>query len=450
MKKYSLLLLMATFSSGLFCQQDTLIVLDSIYSYVWDTVLSDLVISERQIYKHDVYGNETEHIQNKWDSETNVWTNYIHEFQTNDANGDVNYMEIHLWQAASDRWSKSRRVFESDTKGNLIDYFDEWNHDSNDWVFNYRDIHAYDANGNESEKTKYKWDSETSDWVNRSKSIYAYDANGNRTVLSNYQWDSETNDWVAGYHTFYSYDAYGNETGRTSYRWDSDSIDVEEGYRWIYVYDANGNQTESTNSQWDTISKDWVPKLRNLISYNPHGNEMEEIRYDWNLDSNDWVFDWRTVSAYDIQGKLVDYIGFQWDFGINDWGEDYRFAYGYDANNNLTLENKLHWESATENWFYDSQTMYYWSQLTTSVTNNTTDQNYNVYPNPFTDYATIELSDVVQTQRVELIDIHGRVVRSIDNVIGNTVTIHRESLPSGIYFIRVYTDDTYIRKVIVR
>jgi len=54
---------------------------------------------------------------------------------------------------------------------------------------------------------------------------------------------------------------------------------------------------------------------------------------------------------------------YQWDSGINDWGEDYRFAYGYDAMDNLTLENKYHWESAMDNWFYDSQTVYYWSQF---------------------------------------------------------------------------------------
>ena len=73
-----------------------------------------------------------------------------------------------------------------------------------------------------------------------------------------------------------------------------------------------------------------------------------------------------------------------------------------------------------------------------------------VYPDPFTDYTTIILSDAVQIQKIELIDIHGRIVRSIENVNNNSVTIHRENLPSGIYFIRIHSDDTYVKKVIIR
>ena len=82
--------------------------------------------------------------------------------------------------------------------------------------------------------------------------------------------------------------------------------------------------------------------------------------------------------------------------------------------------------------------------------NNITDLNYIVYPNPFTDYTTIELSDAFQIQRIDLIDINGRTVRTIDNINSNSVTIHRENLPSGIYFIRIQSDHTYVEKVIIR
>ena len=73
-----------------------------------------------------------------------------------------------------------------------------------------------------------------------------------------------------------------------------------------------------------------------------------------------------------------------------------------------------------------------------------------IYPNPFTDYATIKLSDAIQVQKIDLIDMHGRLVRTIDNVNSNSVTIHRDNLPSGIYFIRIHSDDTYVKKVIIR
>jgi len=78
------------------------------------------------------------------------------------------------------------------------------------------------------------------------------------------------------------------------------------------------------------------------------------------------------------------------------------------------------------------------------------DPTYMVYPNPFTDYTTIKLSDASQTQKIELIDMHGRIVKTIDHVNSNAVTIHRSNLPSGMYFIRVHPDDNYVTKVIIK
>ena len=108
------------------------------------------------------------------------------------------------------------------------------------------------------------------------------------------------------------------------------------------------------------------------------------------------------------------------------------------------------WDSETYDWIYNSKTVYYWSELTTSLSNNIIDLNYIVYPNPFTDYTTIKLTDTFQIQKIELIDIHGRIVRTVDNVNSNTVTIYTDNLQSGIYFIRIHSDDTYVKKVIIR
>ena len=121
----------------------------------------------------------------------------------------------------------------------------------------------------------------------------------------------------------------------------------------------------------------------------------------------------------------------------------------YDANGNRTEGIAYNWDSDTNDWVYGQKSVYYWSELTTSISNTIGDLHYIVYPNPFTDYTTIKLSDAIQTQKIELIDIHGRIVRSIDNVNSNSVTIQRENLSSGNYFIRIQSDDTYVKKVII-
>jgi hypothetical protein len=73
-----------------------------------------------------------------------------------------------------------------------------------------------------------------------------------------------------------------------------------------------------------------------------------------------------------------------------------------------------------------------------------------IYPNPFTDHTTISISDAVQTQKIELIDMYGRIIRTIDNVKSTSITINREDLPGGIYIVRIYAEDTYVRKVMIR
>jgi len=72
------------------------------------------------------------------------------------------------------------------------------------------------------------------------------------------------------------------------------------------------------------------------------------------------------------------------------------------------------------------------------------------YPNPFSDYVTIDLSIGSQIQTIELIDIFGRTVKSIDRFEGNSITIQRDNLPGGIYFFRIHSNDTYVKKVMIR
>ena len=94
--------------------------------------------------------------------------------------------------------------------------------------------------------------------------------------------------------------------------------------------------------------------------------------------------------------------------------------------------------------------MSYWSELAPSVSNNIIGRAYIVYPNPFIDYATLRFLDAAQVQKIELVDIYGRIVNNIYNINSNSMMIHREILPSGIYFIRIHSDDIYTKMVIIR
>jgi hypothetical protein len=75
-----------------------------------------------------------------------------------------------------------------------------------------------------------------------------------------------------------------------------------------------------------------------------------------------------------------------------------------------------------------------------------------VYPNPVTDYIMIELfGDLPRTYKIEIINIAGTVVMSDRKVFSGTYWYKEprniEDLISGIYFIRVMSEDRIINRI---
>ncbi|MFH0758205.1 MAG: T9SS type A sorting domain-containing protein [Bacteroidota bacterium] len=72
-----------------------------------------------------------------------------------------------------------------------------------------------------------------------------------------------------------------------------------------------------------------------------------------------------------------------------------------------------------------------------------------IFPNPFSTTFTAEWKSNGIIQRIELVNMLGQTVRTIDHPQGPSVTITRENLPSGIYFLKMHADETLIRKVMI-
>ena len=74
-----------------------------------------------------------------------------------------------------------------------------------------------------------------------------------------------------------------------------------------------------------------------------------------------------------------------------------------------------------------------------------------IYPNPFKHLTNIVLPSFEKNiKQMQLIDMNGRVVRQQNDIEGNKITIYKNDLSKGLYFVRVITDRIYQAKVIVR
>ncbi len=72
-----------------------------------------------------------------------------------------------------------------------------------------------------------------------------------------------------------------------------------------------------------------------------------------------------------------------------------------------------------------------------------------IYPNPFNTNLTIEIKNNMPVNKIEILSLDGRLVRILDNIQVNSITINRENLPSGLYFLRIHADEVYLKKVMV-
>src|SRR4030042_2953499 len=99
MKKICLLLLLTTFPLNLFCQQSNEMVLDSSYSYHWDSKTNNWIWYSRYVYAFDVNGNLTEYAYYHWDSETNDLVGDSRYVYTYDANRSLTGEIYNTWDS---------------------------------------------------------------------------------------------------------------------------------------------------------------------------------------------------------------------------------------------------------------------------------------------------------------------------------------------------------------
>lgn len=84
------------------------------------------------------------------------------------------------------------------------------------------------------------------------------------------------------------------------------------------------------------------------------------------------------------------------------------------------------------------------------VEENSINNQINVYPNPFTSHTTLSFNKELKNVSIIITDVIGNEVRSV-NFSGSKLTIEKEGLNSGIYFIQVISEKKIVanKKIVV-
>ena len=77
---------------------------------------------------------------------------------------------------------------------------------------------------------------------------------------------------------------------------------------------------------------------------------------------------------------------------------------------------------------------------------------FTVYPNPFSSETTLHTDHLLQGATLTVYNSHGQVVKELDHLSGNTITLTRDNLPAGLYNIQLTQDDRIIAstKIIIQ
>ncbi len=99
------------------------------------------------------------------------------------------------------------------------------------------------------------------------------------------------------------------------------------------------------------------------------------------------------------------------------------------------LENKYYM------WY---ETAYGFGLATANENFLSTNQVNNIYPNPFSCSTTLRTGKLLKNATLTVYNCSGQRVKQIKNISGQTVTLMRDNLPSGLYFIQLTQDNTTI------
>lgn len=83
-------------------------------------------------------------------------------------------------------------------------------------------------------------------------------------------------------------------------------------------------------------------------------------------------------------------------------------------------------------------------QTVSGINENTSKTGFSIFPNPFISSTTIRTIDNLNNASLAVCNSYGQMVKQVNNISGQTVSLSRDNLPIGLYFIRLTEGDKII------
>lgn len=201
--------------------------------------------------------------------------------------------------------------------------------------------------------------------------------------------------------------------------------DGNAGYEaaWNITADATGNVYVSGNFNSTSITFG----LNTLNNSDISGNTPDIFISKYDTIGN-------AIWATSIGGTATDYIG-----GVKI--HNLKNIYVSGAFNSPSINFGSN--TLTNAGDYDNFVAKY-EDATLNVKENSCNFSSLVYPNPFNYFTTIILNKTLKSGHLYVYNLNNQLVMEFNNLTGNKISIYREYLPSGLYYVRI-SDDNFIQ-----
>jgi hypothetical protein len=360
---------------------------DSAHVFSWDATLNDWILSSSQVYYYN-------------------------------ANGKLNSV-IEISLITGIYISKAEYLY---NENSLLagQNFYSWN---GEWIPAGRNMVTYDENDKTSEIMIQVYKS--GEWENnRWQKNYKYDEEGRLTEFQMLYW--RDNAWSLPATDYSTYDEEGRLIKRIGFYSNGDISS-----QILYNYDANGLRSEMY-AQYPSGTS-WLNLWLINYQYDSCGGQVLQIRYQGVL--TDWIpqtktFSFISFNAEAFSGKKVPVCHKGNTIYVSKNAVKAHLAHG-DCIGECTVEKNSERQGFDEKGKPEKPP-------------------FTIYPNPARERITIKFTgdECEESKRVELTDFYGKLIRSFNIKDNGDLTIYRNNLLPGTYYIRLVGAKVYSAVVI--
>lgn len=397
------------------------------------------------------------------------WVPSFKEEYAYDAAGNLTLFKVYNADTVSNRWiPDDKNEYAYNAGGDLTVYlFSAWDTTTGQWFEQYKEENIYGAGGRLTQYFSYAWDYDSGKWETGLKSEFAYDGSGHMILEYYYYQEDDTSDWVVYAKDSIMYDAAGNSNGYIGSFWD----DFEEN--WMLkdknerTYDAEGNLTGSVDAFWSAVTGEWAAYYKEEYTYNTEGKLIQYNDYDWDEMDSLWLDYYKEEFIYDANGNVTQFLDYYWDetqwiyeskgaFTYNNSysGEEIFYPYFYTEISGIYFDHMVtgfeffYWDAGSGQFMPEEKQTFYYSVGNVTSVAGMKDAEANIFPNPVSDFLTLDISGSEGTIVFELFDMQGR--RLLSETMSNGEKLNMQGFNRGIYFYNVTSDGKKLRGKMIK